>query len=63
MFFKCQVSVFTVPGLICQNFRQIQIFAQYPLSSGPLSAHPCRPGCASAVDPQLIETKFEPNKI
>ena len=50
----------TVPGKICQNFRQIQIFAQYPLivSSGPRSSHPCCPG---RVDPQ--PTKFEPNKI
>ena len=62
MFFKCQISVlFTVPGIICQNFRQIQIFARYPLSSGPGSVQPCRPGRASAVDPQPIETKFEPN--
>ena len=45
----------TVPGIICQNFRQIQIVAQYPLSSGPRSAQPCIPGCASAVDPQPIE--------
>ena len=52
---------FTVPGIICQNLRQIQIFAQYPLSRCPRSAHPCRPGRASAVDPQPIETKFDQN--
>ena len=55
--------LFTVPGIICQNFRRIQIFAQYPLSCGPRCAHPYWPGRPSAVDPQPIETKFEPNKI
>ena len=44
---------------LSKNFRQIQIFAQYSLSSGPRYSLPRRPGRASAVDPQPIETKFE----